>query len=144
MLAPKVNNARDPTTDTTLASCLLKAVQGRLNLVHASSDVLLADGVCKSQMTFARGAKRTPGGTQHAIPQQFHGDFFGGHPRDIDFREDLNGPFGAVTLHPGHGVQAVHDEVASLLEFSRHDRWVIVGFLHRFEDGVLHGVVGTG
>lgn len=141
MLAPKVNNARDPTTDTNLASCLLQAVQGRLNLIHAPSDVLLADGVCKSEMTFAGGAKRTPGRAQHAIPQQFHGDFFGRHPRNIDFREDVNGPFGTVALHPGHVVQSVHDEVAPLLEFSRHDRRVIVGFLHRFKDGVLHGVV---
>tara|TARA_B100001113_G_C20617697_1_gene409051 strand:+ start:382 stop:543 length:162 start_codon:yes stop_codon:yes gene_type:complete len=53
MPAPKVNNANEPTNDTNLTSCLLKALQRRLNLVHASNNVLLADGVSKSKVAFA-------------------------------------------------------------------------------------------
>ena len=42
-----------------------------------------------------------------------------------------------------HGVEAVNDEVAPLLEFCCHFVGVVVGLLHGFEHGVLHGVVGT-
>ena len=48
-----------------------------------------------------------------------------------------------MALNTRHGVEAVDDEVAALLEFCCHFVGVVVGLLHGFEHGVLHGVVGT-
>ena len=49
---PEEKEPEDAATDTEIASCLLEAKQGRFDLVHASRDVVLTDGVGKAEMAF--------------------------------------------------------------------------------------------